>query len=113
MTPFKVVMVAIFLFSMVFSPLLADDDGQLKKKIFHLEKRFENLGHRLDKLEKAIDDIMWFHRLGDVAYIDKVRHVGPPRSKVKNPTAMGVKNPVKFYSYVFMICLVKIKEFTC
>ncbi len=102
MKRFKLFLLAVFLFSMVLSPLLADDDGQSKKKIVHLEKRFENLGHRLDKLEKAIDDIMWFHRLGDVAYIDKVRHVGPPRSKVKNPTAMGVKNPVKFYSYIFI-----------
>ncbi len=102
MKAFKVVLVAFFLFSMVLSPLLADDDGELKKKITRLEKRFENLGHRLDKLEKSIDDIMWFHRLGDLAYIDKVRHVGPPRGKVTNPTGMGVKNPLKFYSYVFI-----------
>lgn len=67
-----------------------------------LLKRFENLGHRLDVLEKAIDDVMWYQKVGDVAYIDKVRHVGPPVWKVSNPTEMGAKNKVKFYSYVFI-----------
>ncbi|MBN1196663.1 MAG: S9 family peptidase [Candidatus Aminicenantes bacterium] len=67
-----------------------------------LEKRFDDLRHRLDVLEKTIDDVLWFHRLGDIAFVDKVRHVGPPRWKVKNPKAMGAKNPVKFYSYVFI-----------
>ncbi|MGE5340298.1 MAG: alpha/beta hydrolase family protein [Candidatus Omnitrophota bacterium] len=67
-----------------------------------IEKQFEGLDQRLDILEKAIDDILWFDRVGDVAYVDKVRHVGPPPSYVPNPTAMGAKNPVKFYSYIFI-----------
>ncbi|MCP4155456.1 MAG: S9 family peptidase [bacterium] len=56
----------------------------------------------MDILEKNIDDILWYQKLGDMAYIDKVRHVGPPLAHVPNPTAMGAKNPVKFYSYVFI-----------
>ncbi|MCP5048057.1 MAG: S9 family peptidase, partial [bacterium] len=67
-----------------------------------MEKRFRSLRHRLDVIEKVTDDILWYHKVGDLAYIDKVRHVGPPRSKIPNPTAMGAKNPVKFYSYVFI-----------
>jgi len=31
------------------------------------EKRWEALDHRLDQLEKAVDDILWFQRLSDVA----------------------------------------------
>jgi dipeptidyl aminopeptidase/acylaminoacyl peptidase len=46
--------------------------------------------------------VLWYHKVGDIAYVDKVRHVGPPLAKAKNPTAMGVGNPVKFYSYVFI-----------
>ena len=61
-----------------------------------------NLQHRLDELEKAVDDIRWQQRLGDVAFIDKVYMTGPPLWKEKNPTAMGAGNPVKFWSYVFV-----------
>jgi dipeptidyl aminopeptidase/acylaminoacyl peptidase len=56
----------------------------------------------LDELEKIMDDVFWFHRVGDVAFVDKVRIVGPPRWKEPNPTAMDAGNPVKFYSYVFI-----------
>lgn len=67
-----------------------------------IEKKFEALNHRLDQLEKAIDDVLWYNKVGDVANIDKVFIVGPPPAKAPNPTAMGAKNPVKFWSYVFI-----------
>ncbi len=63
---------------------------------------FENLNHRLDMLDKAIDDVLWYQKVGDVAYIDKVYMTGPPPWKEDNPTAMGYGNPVKFWSYVFV-----------
>ncbi len=72
------------------------------QRLQRLESRFESLRHRLDMLQKTIDDVLWYHKVGDVAYVDKVRHVGPPRWKVSNPTAPGAKNPIKFYSYVFI-----------
>ncbi|MEI8191495.1 MAG: prolyl oligopeptidase family serine peptidase, partial [candidate division NC10 bacterium] len=64
-------------------------------------------GELLDEstaLQKAVDDLAWYNRIGDVAYIDKVYITGPPipESKVKNLTAMGVRNPVKFYNYLFI-----------
>jgi dipeptidyl aminopeptidase/acylaminoacyl peptidase len=68
----------------------------------YLRQQFEALNHRLDVLEKAVDDVTWFDRVGDVAYVDKVRIVGPPRWKEPNPTAQGAGNPVKFYAYVFI-----------
>ena len=80
----------------------ADTNGTVDKKYEMLKREFERMRHRMDMLEKSIDDILWYHKVGDIAYVDKVRHVGPPPSKVKNPTAMGAKNPVKFYSYVFI-----------
>ncbi|MDH4197743.1 MAG: prolyl oligopeptidase family serine peptidase [Candidatus Aminicenantes bacterium] len=75
-----------------------DETSDLKAA---LERRFEALDHRLDALEKAVDDILWYNKVGDVATIDKVYHVGPPPGKVRNPTAMGARNPVKFWSYIF------------
>ncbi len=67
-----------------------------------MDKKFEVLSHRLDMLQKVINDVLWYDRVGDIAYIDKVRHVGPPLAYVPNPTAMGAKNPFRFYSYVFI-----------
>lgn len=60
------------------------------------------LQHRLDEVEKKVDDLLWFQRVGDVAFVDKVFITGPPRANVKNPTAMGSNNPLKFWTYVFL-----------
>lgn len=76
-----------------------ENDG---KNSNDLKRQLDSFRHRLDMLEKAIDDILWFHKVGDIAWIDKVRQVGPPPANTPNPTAMGAKNPVKFYSYVFI-----------
>lgn len=62
----------------------------------------ENLKHNFDKLEKMIDDVMWYNKLGDIAHIDKLYIYGPPKWKEKNPTAKGAGNPVKFWTYVFI-----------
>ena len=72
------------------------------QNINSLKKYNESLDHRLDVLEKVIDDILWYQRVGDVAFIDKVRLTGPPIWKEKNPTVQGAGNPVKFYAYVFV-----------
>lgn len=62
----------------------------------------ENLQHRLDVLEKQIDDVLWFERLGSYAFVDKVFLTGPPPWKEKNPTGQGAGNPLKFWAYVFI-----------
>ena len=67
-----------------------------------IKKSDESFTHRLDEIEKRVDDLLWFQRVGDVATIDKVYIYGPPLWKEKNPTAMGAGNPVKFWAYVFI-----------
>ncbi|KPK86746.1 MAG: peptidase S9 [Bacteroides sp. SM23_62_1] len=67
-----------------------------------LNRRFEYLNHRLDQIEKTVDDILWYQKVGDIAYIDKVYMAGPPLWKEENPTGIGAGNPVKFWSYVFI-----------
>lgn len=89
----------IFLLFVVFITNLYSQEQKLNELI---EKKFEALEHRLDILEKGIDDIQWFNKVGDVALIDKVFIVGPPKANVKNPTVMGAKNPLKFWNYVFI-----------
>jgi len=66
-----------------------------------IKQQLDSYTHRLDQMEKAIDDLLWFQRLGDVARIDKIFQYGPPPANIKNPKAMGAVNPVKFWSYIF------------
>lgn len=79
------------------SPLLATPGGGRPD----LASRIADQGHRFDELAKTIDDVLWYHKLGDVATIDKVRIYGPPLWREANPTGIGAGNPVKFYCYVF------------
>jgi dipeptidyl aminopeptidase/acylaminoacyl peptidase len=87
---------------LIFSAAFVYSQEELKKDIETLKKNNEALGHRLDMLDKSIDDILWFQRVGDVAFIDKVFMTGPPKWKEKNPHGQGAGNPVKIWSYVFI-----------
>ena len=89
---------------LLFTPLMAQNNSASgnKDENEQLKKHFQALDHRLDQLEKAVDDILWYNKVGDVALIDKVFQVGPPPANIKNPTAMGAQNPVKFWSYIFI-----------
>ncbi|MCF8233967.1 MAG: prolyl oligopeptidase family serine peptidase [Bacteroidales bacterium] len=60
------------------------------------------MDHRFDVLKKQLQDLLWYQKVVDVAVIDKVYITGPPATNIKNPTAMGVDNPLKFYTYVFI-----------
>ncbi|MBN1163977.1 MAG: S9 family peptidase [Candidatus Krumholzibacteriota bacterium] len=84
-----------------FSPARGQDRED-KSAVQKLLEANENLRHRLDEMEKLVDDLVWFERVGGVAYIDKVYLTGPPRWREKNPTAQGAGNRVKFWSYVFI-----------
>jgi dipeptidyl aminopeptidase/acylaminoacyl peptidase len=77
------------------------EDPKITDQLEQLDNANERLSHRLDELEKQIDDLLWFERVGDVAVIEKVRIYGPPRWQEPNPTGIGAGNPVKFYTYLF------------
>ena len=51
---------------------------------------------------KAIDNLMWYQRLGDIAEIDEVRYTSLPPAKPANPTAPGAKNPVIVTAFTFI-----------
>lgn len=61
-----------------------------------------NLRHQLDVVNRRIDDVMFFHRVGDLAEIDLVSFTGPPRRHEPNPTAQGAGNPLRIRAYVFV-----------
>ena len=92
-------MLVLFVLSISF---VQGQDNNLSNQIKELQKSLDASQHRYDALEKQIDDVLWYQRIGDAAFIDKVIIAGPPLSKVKNPTAMGVSNPLKFNAYVFI-----------
>jgi dipeptidyl aminopeptidase/acylaminoacyl peptidase len=93
----KIFVLIFFLIQISFSQEKSKED-----EINQLKKLNDYIEHRLDILEKKIDDVLWFERLKDYAFIDKVFLTGPPKWKEKNPTAQGAGNPVKFWSYVFI-----------
>lgn len=82
--------------------ILPQTDTILVHKLDSLLNYNASLEHRLDVLEKNIDDIVWFQKLGDVAYVDKIFMTGPPKWKETDTTDPAFGNPVKFWSYVFI-----------
>src|SRR5690606_19842429 len=79
----------------------AQDNAELLIEIDRLQTRISNLSYSFDQLNKKIEDVDWHNKLGDVAYIDKVRMTGPP-AKIRSKTAKGAGNPLVFWSYVFI-----------
>ncbi|MCD4747793.1 MAG: hypothetical protein K8R59_00335, partial [Thermoanaerobaculales bacterium] len=76
--------------------------GEVNSEVLEaLDDRHEALRHDIDQLNKGVNDLLWYHRVGDVAVIDKVRIYGPPRWKEEHPEGIGAGNPLKFYCYVF------------
>ena len=96
----KTVLISLFILSFLSSR--AQENKSSSEIIEKLNDQLEYLNHRLDRLEKISDDILWYNKVGDIAYIDKVYIYGPPKWKEENPTAQGAGNPVKFWTYTFI-----------
>src|SRR5262245_28499337 len=62
----------------------------------------ESLHFAAESLTRKVDDQMLFHRLEDLAAVDKVRYTGPPPRVIKNPTAQGAGNAVILHAYTFL-----------
>jgi len=84
------------------SSLYIQAQEPIEKRMEEFEKTLKDYRHTFDKLEKMIDDVLWFQRLGDIAIVDKVFIYGPPSGNIKNPEAVGAENPVRFWSYVYI-----------
>ena len=101
----KVLLSTLMAASILFVPGLAGQEsqqiGELRREI---ESQRESMGHQISVLQRQIDDLMFFMRLGDVADIDIVELTGPPLAdrQVKNETGQGVHNPLRFHAYVFV-----------
>lgn len=58
--------------------------------------------HQADILERQIDSLKFYLKLGDVAEVDEVKYTSLPPAKPGNPTAPGAKNPVVISAYTFI-----------
>ncbi len=91
-----------FLFFGSFQLHAQENTNEILNSLKSLQQDNENLRHKLDILSKQSDDILWYQRVGDVAFVDKLYIAGPPRTNMKNPTSLGYGNPLKFWTYVFI-----------
>ena len=98
----SLLMVIFLLFAGIHASMAQEEEKSKDEVIETLSNHINSLRHRLDVLEKGIDDVLWYHKVGDVAHIDKVYITGPPLWNEKNPDSQGYGNPVKFRSYVFI-----------
>jgi dipeptidyl aminopeptidase/acylaminoacyl peptidase len=60
------------------------------------------LGHLDAKLSRQINELLWFHRLGDVAVVDKVRFTGPPLRSTNNVSLPPGTNEVIISALTFL-----------
>src|SRR5579864_4985024 len=55
-----------------------------------------------DTVLKALDDMLWFERLNDIADVDKIVYASLPPMHIANKTAPGAGNPLLIRAYTFI-----------
>lgn len=92
----------------LFLSLVATAGAQEQKTVSSaaLAARIADQGHDFDVVVKKLEDVLWYERVGDVAYVDKVRLTGPPRFR-QTPTGNAfhdalLDNDLVFHAYVFI-----------
>ena len=78
------------------SELLAEEELTVD-----VETGRDPLRHRLDSIEKAIDDVHWYQRLDGIAQIEKATIVGPPPANTEAQSAQAKGNRVRLPTYLF------------
>lgn len=58
--------------------------------------------HAVDRILKAVDDLMWHTRMDDIAAVNKVRFTSTPPAVETNRTAQGAGNPLIISAYTFV-----------
>lgn len=59
-------------------------------------------GPELDVVMKAVDDLMWHQKLGDIADVDKIEYTSLPPVRIPNPKAPGAGNPLIIRANTFI-----------
>lgn len=83
-------------------------NAELLEEIKSLRNQVSNMRHQFDQVDKAIDDVVWYNKVGDIAFIDKVRLTGPPLGDQKfkatggNGNPLYFQNPYRIQTYLFI-----------
>jgi dipeptidyl aminopeptidase/acylaminoacyl peptidase len=99
--------IAVSLALITTSRLTAQDapssSGDLASQVAALKRQVESQSYALEALQKKLDDVLWFDRVGDVAEIDKVYIPTVPAPKQEE--TYGISNerhPFRMWTYVFI-----------
>jgi dipeptidyl aminopeptidase/acylaminoacyl peptidase len=76
-------------------------DQSVEQQLRQIAQRQRGTDHEFDALRKAIDDVMWHLKVGDIATVDKVRFTSKP-GRTSNPTGQGAGNPMIIPAYTFV-----------
>lgn len=66
-----------------------------------LESHATRTTRAFEDTQRMIDDVMWYHRLGDIADIDKFEIASSKPRREKNPTDLNAGNMIILPVYVF------------
>jgi dipeptidyl aminopeptidase/acylaminoacyl peptidase len=73
------------------------------REIQELRRLVESQSFALEQLQKKIDDVLWFDRVGDVAEIDKVYIPTAPAPKQAETYGIAnARHPFRMWSYLFV-----------
>ena len=81
----------------------SDGSKDLPRQLEALRQQLEAQSYAIERLQKKIDDVLWFERVGDLAEVDKVYI--PTLPVPKEPTTYGIANerhPFRMWTYVFV-----------
>jgi dipeptidyl aminopeptidase/acylaminoacyl peptidase len=78
-------------------------DADLARQVEALRDQVEAQSSALEQLQKKIDDVLWFDRVGDVAEIDKVYIPTVPVPKQEETYGIAnARHPFRMWAYVFV-----------
>ncbi len=101
----KIISIIVLIIISVSYNRLTSQNADFKQNIDGIRQSVKDLRYDFDVVNRNIEDVLWYDRVGDVAYIDKVRLTGPPKPVVQ-PTGNVfndefLKNDFLFYAYIF------------
>ncbi len=102
MKPFSVLLSLIIAVALSL-PVFGQTENDLASKVVALEAQLESASFAIDRLNKKVDDLLWFERVGEVAEIDKVYIPTTPNPRAEE--TYGITNdrhPIKIWCYVFV-----------
>jgi len=77
-------------------------EDEVKKQIEQLVAAQQGMQHTLDQLYKAVDDVLWYHKISDIADYDTFVYCGPVPANLSAQPPQDRGNPVKIKAYRFI-----------